>query len=411
MANTLKLFKLKNYSRLYIAGLFSEMATFILETAVLLYVFDLTNQNNSYLGIAHGTFLTFFTLGGLIGGPLGNNYNRKEILIFCEVSRIPLIIGIFFAKTPLLVLLFYGLVAFLTGLFNPSRQTLVNEFVPQDQIKDANALFGTTFAFLHLIGPLLGSQFYVYFSGVHFTLYLNIFSYLFGIFLLIKINYNISKKRKKTEVFKEVIEGYHYLNKRPDLKALFNNTLANGFCIGILIALTLPFCTQILNQNKEAYGWILTAFGLGGLFGGTICKYFAKKTNHGKIIMISFLLEVLSYIWWIRIRSLPLSLIVIFIWGIIVFARITAQLNHISDSVETQMLSRLHALVDLAFVIPSIGAGMIVGLFGNKYDPYELMNFAGYTFLILFILRIPLKGMRSLYFYKTSLVQREIQKG
>ena len=99
MPNPFKLpsvLKLPNFRNLYFAGATSELGSFVTETVLMLFVFKLSNQDKSYLGILRATFLVCLTLGGILGGPLGNSLNRKKILIFCDIARIPLLISLFF---------------------------------------------------------------------------------------------------------------------------------------------------------------------------------------------------------------------------------------------------------------------------------------------------------------------------
>ena len=69
-----------------------------METALLMYIFDLANQDKSYMGISRSVFLIFLTIGSLIGGPIGEKFNKKSVLIFCELVRIPFIILLFFVR-------------------------------------------------------------------------------------------------------------------------------------------------------------------------------------------------------------------------------------------------------------------------------------------------------------------------
>ena len=132
----------------------------------MLYVFALSGNDKSILGISKGTFLIFLTVGSLIGGPWGIKYNRKKLLIFCEIMRIPLVISLFFIHNAYMIILINGLIAFFTGVFNPSRQTLINEVTDKTEIQSANSLFSSSLAVIHMIGPFIGAWLYSAFNGV-----------------------------------------------------------------------------------------------------------------------------------------------------------------------------------------------------------------------------------------------------
>ena len=65
----LELFRFKNYTKLYFAGLASELGSFITDTAVMLFIFSRSGDNKAYLGMTRAVFLLFFTLGVLLGEP------------------------------------------------------------------------------------------------------------------------------------------------------------------------------------------------------------------------------------------------------------------------------------------------------------------------------------------------------
>ena len=60
--------------------------------------------------------------------------------------------------------------------------------VPQDDIPKANAMFGSTFAILHMLGPFLGATLYAAFKGIHEIILFDLFTYIIGIYLITKIN-------------------------------------------------------------------------------------------------------------------------------------------------------------------------------------------------------------------------------
>lgn len=118
------LLTLPNFRRLYISGSTSELGSFVTETVIMLFIFKITDNNKESIGILRSSFLIFLTLGSLIGGPLGEFINRKKILIWCEILRIPLILSLAFIQSVPWIIATNSLVAFFTGIFRPSRQAL-----------------------------------------------------------------------------------------------------------------------------------------------------------------------------------------------------------------------------------------------------------------------------------------------
>ena len=399
---------LKNpeFLKLYLAGLTSELGSFITDTAIMLFVFALSNNDKSFLGITRAFFLLCYTLGSLLGGPLGLRFNKKNILIFSEIFRIPLILCLIFIHNIYFIMAANGLIGFFTGIYNPSRQTLINEIVPEENIKEANSLFGTTMAVLHLTGPLMGAMLYGYFHGVIQILSLDIFTYIVGIILLLKIRFSYQKSNmenslmspsdKSNTILTDFIEGYRYVRGRSDLSAMLLFTLMVGFCIGMLIPLIYPFVVEILHKGEQGYGINISLFGLGGIFGGWLSGPLNRQFKASKLFLMGIIAEAVLMPIWIRTTDFKLNCFVIFFWGIMVFIRIPSQLNYISAQVPKEYMTRVFSFLDLVFVVPNISACIIVALIGNKLSTYDILNFTSIVFILLVGVGLMKRGTRSL---------------
>jgi MFS family permease len=399
---------LKNpdFLKLYLAGLTSELGSFITDTAMMLFVFALSNQDKTYLGISRAFFLLCYTLGSLVGGPIGLVFRKKNILIFSELFRIPLIISLIFIHNIYFVMVANGLIGLFTGIYNPSRQTLINELVPEHEIKEANSLFGTTMAVLHLGGPLLGATLYNYFHGMVQVLSLDLLSYILGIILLMKITsthhltstQNISeiKVNKNNSMLEDFIEGYKYVRSRPDLNAMLIFTLMVGFCVGMLIPLLFPFIVEVLGKSEQEYGINISLFGLGGILGGWLSNSLNRHFSASKLFLMGIIAEAVLMPIWIRTTNFNLNCFVIFIWGLMVFIRIPSQLNYISAHVPKEYMTRVYSFLDLVFVVPNITAGLIVALIGNKLSTFQILNFTSLFFILLVVVGLTTSGTRSL---------------
>ncbi len=398
----------KNYRKLYIAGAVSELGSFVTDTALLLFVYQLTSSKAD-LGILRAAFLVFLTLGGILGGPLGEKINRKKILIFCEIARIPFVLLLLIFPSFYSILICQSAIAFFTGIFRPSRQALVNEVVPFKDIKAANSLQGSTIALIHLISPVLGATLFTFLNGVEFILFLDLLSYLLGLFLLMKINYEFKSTEKVSHraLIQDLKSGLSYINNRLDIKAIFSNSFIAGLAIGILFPLILPFTIEFLKQTKFEYGILMGSFGLGGFIGGIFSQKLSRYFTQGKLAASTALTEPLIFILWINIFNYPLSALILFFWGVLVFVRITSQLNYISESVPTEQLTKLYSFNEMAFLVPNIFGGILIGIYGEVFNTYDLLLYAGILFIVTTLFRLLFKGIYSLYKGQSTLTDRE----
>lgn len=404
MQNKSSVLKNKEFFKLYLAGLTSELGSFVTDTAMMLFVFALSNHDKTYLGISRALFLFCFTLGSLLGGPLGMRFNKRNLLIFSEVMRIPLILSLMFFHGIYFVMITNALIGLFTGIYNPSRQALINEIVPEEDIKDANSLFGTTMAVLHLGGPFIGATLYSYSQGVFHVLSFDLLTYILGIILLYKINftYELAHKtksavaKKATSMLEDFTEGYRYVRSRADLSAMLLFTLMVGLCIGMLVPLLYPFVVEVLKKGEQQYGINISLFGLGGIVGGWLSSSLNRRFSSARLFLMGIIAEAVIMPIWIRTSNFNLNCFVIFCWGIMVFIRIPSQLNYISANVPKQYMTRVYSFLDLVFVVPNISAGIIVALIGNKLSTFDILNYTSILFILLVGVGLFTKGTRAL---------------
>jgi len=398
-----------NYTRLYIAGTTSELGSFITETALMLLVFKLSGDDKGYLGLTRAIFLLFLTIGGIVGGPIGALKNRRSVLIFCDLVRIPIVASLLVLKDPNAIVWMNGMIALFTGIFNPSRQAMINEIVPQKQIKQANALFGSTFATLHLIGPFVGAWVFAQTGRMHEILAFDLFTYFIGIWFLSRIIYKPknSNPNSRSNFNKELKDGFSYLTKRLDLISMFANNIIAGFVIGILIPMLLPFVQEQLGGGQKEYGILLSLFGLGGIVGGWFSHKFSQLFSTGKIITCTIFIEPLIMGWWVLNTSLFIGYFIFFLWGVLVFTRIPSQLNHISETVPSNVLSQMFSLLDLAFVVPNISSGILLTFIANEYSTADLLTYSAVIFACLIWPRAFLKETQSLFSNDVDKVDRD----
>lgn len=403
-----KVLRYQNFRKLYIAGLTSELGSFVSETALMLLVFELSSNNKAYLGAARAVFLLFLTIGNLIGGVIGEKYNRKKVLLFTNYIRIPIIFTILFVESPEVVILCDGLIALFTGMYNPTRQAMVNDIVPQKDMNKANALFGSAFAVLHMIGPFLGATMFTAFGGIKEVVALDFLTYIVGIFFIMSLTYNPPKHEEDSEKFiSEIKNGIKYAKTQKPLSAILSNVVIEGLVLGFMFPLILPYMTEVLGATKQDYGIGLALFGLGGLFGGWASSTILKDHSVGKTIITALYIEPILMAVWLLSASYFATLIIFFIWGLVVFIRITNQLNYVSNKVETKYLARSFALLDLGFVVPNILGGIILTFIGNSFKTEEILYIVCIAFCTLIFPRMLFSDMKALFNINNETVERD----
>lgn len=389
-----------NFGYLFSAGLLSQLGGFITDTAVALHLYRITDKNAIYLGLVRGINVFAFFLGNLIGGALGVKTSNKKILVFCEIIRIPLTISLLLFSTPVFIVLSTGLIGFFTGIFSPIKKSYSNVLVGKEEIDSAQSLNSTSMAFVHLVAPIAAALLYEH-IGFNFIIGFDIVTYFLGIILLIRIIeqpnqselVNSHKDQKSLELIKE---GISFTFNDASIRCIFFNGVVSGLIVGFLISLLLPYLDTLYENQESIYGILLSLFGLGGLIGGPLFLKLSKKINTGKVIVGSHLIESLLLLLWLQVENLILASSVFFIWGVMVFTRLTGQFSFVSKYRETEKHTRLFSSIEISFLLPNVLGSFLASFLVNHYSAKSLLTFMGITFIIITAIRLVLKDTKSL---------------
>lgn len=406
--STSSLFKHRNFTRLFFASSISEFGSFVTDTGLMLYLFSITNDSKSWLGISKAVFILSYTLGTFIGGGLRNYSGFKNILLFSNLIRIPLLGFMIYTDNPTVLVCLSGFIAFFQGIFTPLRRALTNLFVPKEKIKKANSLTSTTYAALHLICPYIGAIIYTRLGTITPIFLGDLLTYIIAFILILGLSdlKNINQKPSSPEA--RFLFDFKFLSKHEHIKTMSIQYAIVGMMVGILIPLLLPYTIQVLKGTKEDYGIVMLCFGLGGLIGGLASSKIGEYVSSNKLTVLGFFIEANMLLIWIQFSNFLFSCALLIIWGSIVFIRIPAQFNFISETIETKDLAMAHSIVQICFVIPNFLGGLVVALFADMLPVKQFYTYAGTVFCLVAFLRIFLSSTHKFYKFQTKEIQREL---
>jgi MFS family permease len=368
------------YRLLFLAGFLSELGTYISEVALLMRIFELVEHQKQYLGITQGIFLVLMILGTLCGGVFGEGRGKTKILIACECARIPLLVAMLaFKGSPWVLIWGNGLVAFFSGAFNPTRQALMNEILPGELLPRANAVFSSSFAFLHAIGPVLGALFYGTVQSLSPILMMDLATYFIGVALLLRLPLAPPLSVKLTQkqdsgFFEDLRAGWSLIGTNAGFAWMILRCIIASSALGIVIPLLLPMTTEVLHLPESAYGLLLGIFGFGGAIGSLVMSRYFEKFAAEAVLRPLVAGEAASLLLW-ALNTIPwVSFLLAFFYGGCLFARIASQLNFVSFKLPGAFNARANALLDLAMVVPNVAGAGVVALTGSSLGSARMLQ-------------------------------------
>jgi MFS family permease len=215
-------------------------------------------------------------VGSVIGASFADRYDRKRIMIGCDLLRALLV-----ATLPLLYHLGWlnvtGLtvVAVLLGIagtpFAPARNALVPEVVGASALLSANGLLQVSFRAAYFVGPLLLAPLIAFFSlPVVFLVDATTFVCSIVTLALMRIP-AITSPASRPGLWADLLAGWQALRLAPEVQVVITTfvlaiLVASGFLTVGVVALV---GTQ-LHESAGQYGFVIGIAGLAEVVGALI---------------------------------------------------------------------------------------------------------------------------------------------
>ena len=263
-------------------------------------------------------------------GILADRFNKKNVMIICDLSRMVIVLGLFFTTT--LIQLF--LINFLSEIFSlirqPSRESVVPEVVDDEYLVKANSLFTVgTYASLPLASLAFGvisdnsliEGIVSYGNGWNGSVIFVVDSITFLISSLLLLylktgspNENI---KKQSNVFGDLKEGLNYFLSVHELRTVTTSISLSLVGAGALFVLGNTYLTESLKFTQSSFGFMIASFGFGIIFTMVILSYFVTSFSRiSFFIGISMIITGLSLLFAFNSSEFSTLLFFIFISGI-----------------------------------------------------------------------------------------------
>ena len=233
-----------------------------------------------------------------IAGLMADRLNKKNIMIISDLSRMVIVLFLFFATS----LLQLFIINFLTEIFSmmrqPSRESVVPEVVNKENLVKANSLFAIgTYATLPIASIFFGliadikvpafiSSFGNGWSGSIIFLF-DAATFLVSAYLLIflktkKVNTSIKADRF---VLKEFKEGLNYFFRNKEIRNITISISLSLFGAGALFILGHTFLTIDRGFTESSFGFMIASFGTGIVFSMVTFSYFVSSFSRVSFVI------------------------------------------------------------------------------------------------------------------------------
>ena len=274
----------RNFRRLWLAQIVSELGDWIYALSVYSLILDLTGSAK-LVGLAVVVQVLPQTLAAPTAGVVNDRMSRKRVMILADLARVAIVLGMLLVRSRQMVWLIYPLLFLETlgwAFFEPGRSAVIPTITGMDDAVLANTLSATTWSFCQAAGWGLGGHAppLVRRYGVFV---LNALSFLGSAALLSRMRFNephadaAAPLRPRDLIdFSPILEGALYVRRDTKLLATVFVKGGLGFLGANLVILPLlgervfPLPIHGIDAPRAAMlgmSVLMSARGMGALLG------------------------------------------------------------------------------------------------------------------------------------------------
>jgi MFS family permease len=277
-----------NYRWFWFGSVASFFASYILIPAQAWLAYDLTHSAFK-LGLVSAAQGIPMVLIVLFSGVIIDRIQKRSIIIFTQAFTLfnTLAIAILLSTHQIEYwhLLISAFMSGVVGAFNtPARYAIVAELVPREKLFNAFALYNGGANSAKVAGPAL-SGVLIAFGGTQTAYYCAA-----GCFLIATLTMTFLKPTSKLglasagSVFKNLAEGWNYLRANNIIIVLLIMEFALTI-FGMPYQGLMPVFADILKIDSKAYGFMLSAIGIGAVVGSLAIASLGNFKRKGLLLL------------------------------------------------------------------------------------------------------------------------------
>jgi len=263
--------------------------------------------------------VALFALGGIMltrvvpslfvgpaAGVLADRYNRTRLMVFCDLARAALFLGIAFGADLTAIFALTFIIECMSLVFVAAKDSSLPVIVPQRQLDKANQLnllvtYGTlpigavVAAATTGIAALLGRG-GLEIDPIRAVLGLNALSYLVSGLLYSRVRLPTRTTRAKLPedeplgVLAELRGGLGFINERPLIRSLILGVVGIFFGAGVVVTLGPEFVRSDLGRPEADWSVLMTAVGLGLVVGIGLVGLLTRRWRKEKVFPVALAL-------------------------------------------------------------------------------------------------------------------------
>src|SRR5256884_873657 len=373
LRHTFRALRHRNYRLFFWGQLVSLIGTWMQQTAMSWFVYEITNSK-LLLGTVAAVGSAPMMLFSIWGGSLADLYPKRSIIIATQTAQ--MICAFLLAAgawagfaTPLFIIIIAALNGVAMGFDMPARQAFTVEMTSREDLLNAISLNSSIVNGARVVGPSIAGLM-IAGVGVATCFFLNGVTFVAVIAGLLMMRLPpFERPARAVSAGRTSSEGILYSIKHPRVRTILLLFLAVGV-FGWSYAVLMPaFARDVLGRGANGYGILMSASGTGAFVGALLVATYGhlftpRKLALGGVWLFSAAMLAFSFT-----RSFSLALLFLFAAGFGMLLFFSTSNTLLQTIVPDEMRGRVMGVWSLVFgaMIPlgSLEAGAVAHWLGT----------------------------------------------
>jgi dTMP kinase len=372
------------FRRLLLGQSVSSLGDWVATLAFIAAAFALTS-NQTAVAVVLILRLVPPIFAAPIGGVFADRFDRRVIMVTCDLSRAALIVLVPFVGIGLLYAIAF-VHECISLFFLPARDASVPLLVRRDNLGEANGLVlatsygtlplaavafsGLTVAAGHIPQALPLSNFYAD-HPTTFAFFFDAATFVFSATMIARLPLMPRARPEHIALLAGVREGFTYVLRHRGLRSLAYGLVVSMFGGGVLFAIGIAFIHQTLHGSDAQFGWLAALWGVGMGVGLGVVRLLVRRGESTVFVVavaacggILIVMAVLPYLW--------LSFVLAVVFGAAFSIAIVIALTLVQRETEDEVRGRIMGGVQMLFRL-GLGAGALgMGAIAHSVDSLDL---------------------------------------
>ncbi|MER7457376.1 MFS transporter [Micromonospora sp. NPDC126480] len=319
-----------DFNKLWTAAAVSNVGDGVTMVAGPLLMASITDNPALIAGAVFAQQLPWL-LFALISGAFVDRLDRRRLVVAVNLVRAAALTGltVTVATGTVTIAVIYA-VLFLLGIGETLADTamgaLLPAVVPPEKLPSANARLYATFTIGNqFVAKPLGAWLFVVSAAVPFGLDALTFAVAAALLSGIRPVPGPVEPQPRRSLRLDIVEGVRWLWRHRLLRTLALSMGLGNVAFGAAFAVFVLYCRQRLGLSDVEFGFLLTAFAVGGLFGSTIATRATALFGSAALLRAGLVVEVVTHAIlavttepWVAATVLVVFSVHAVVWGITV---------------------------------------------------------------------------------------------